>query len=75
MSLGSLFEAELQPPKSSIDEWAETLSEKDRADLLTYAAHTGLSHSAFHRILKAQGVTVGKEKATEWRRGHGFPRG
>lgn len=75
MSLRALFEEELKPEPNTIDKWAASLSEKDRADLMEFAKHPGLSHSAFHRIVRGNGVQVGKEKATEWRRAHGFPRG
>lgn len=74
MSLRSLFEEELKPDQSPLDVWAASLSEKDRADLMEFAAHPGLSHSAFHRIVKSKGVAVGKDSVTGWRKAHGFPR-
>lgn len=75
MSLRDLFEAELQPVKPTLDVWVESLSEKDRADVLTFAADGGLSHQAFMRVLRAQGVRAAKETVSGWRKGHGFPRG
>lgn len=75
MSLRSLFEEELKPVRSTLDSWVESLNAQDQGDVLEFAAHPGLSHQAFLRIVRGKGVRVSKDSVSEWRRAHGFPRG
>lgn len=72
MGLAQDLAAAKEAPRTGIEAWIDTLTEEDRTVLTQAAPDRGITHTAFHAILKANGARVGKDAVTQWRRANGF---
>lgn len=74
MSIRDALQAATVTPKNGFDAWLDTLEADDRAALIEAAPLTNLTHRAFLDVVKAHGAKVGRDRVTDWRKAHGFPR-
>lgn len=72
MSLKDAFAAVMVEPTPAFEQWIANLPAEDREALIEAAPLRGISHRAFHEVVKSQGARVSKETITNWRKANGF---